>query len=309
MSPALENVSIVNLKSEKNFYGIAINMNNAVLGKKVDVKITDFVSKNDTIGLFANSLDEESVYGEIYFENILIDTAGWSGVTINNYLHIHPLLKFKKVKIINSNDQNRNTEDNPEGWVNGSGFVVARYPSTTSILSIGNVICEDLEVIDTRTPKLINTAFLCFDFNATEVLNVRIINPIRLDAIRNRYKEGVKLIDTNNCFISNIAYFEDLWSYDNPQNIVKSSGTIVRREVNIQNSVPENNTMTLINDSTNGIVIDLDKVTPRLKIYPFDNTNRYLKTTLEGSAMKILRTGGKFYAVNVSGTWENSADY
>lgn len=305
--PYLDNVLIRNLQTSNNGYGITFYMS-GVNSRQGKVKIDSFRSVTDLIGIIGGSLDESSVEGLIEFENVEIIEAGWAGILLKDYIYTHPKLKFRNVCIKNCNATNKNTDDNPTGWTNGGAFSIYRPSSSTKSTPLGNVEVENLEVIDTRTPQLINTAFLCYDAKNILPLNVRLINPIRLDAIYNKYKQNVFVRDENKVLVANLTYFEVLWSKDWPRTIVKSSGTTTRRYVTILNDVAENNTITLINDSTNGITIDLDKVSPRLKIYPFDNTNRYIRTLQEGASMKIVKMDGKFYAIEIVGTWENSVN-
>lgn len=298
----IDNVVIDNVYSEENAYGITINITAKQQEKLNKFKISNVTVKGGSMGIYATSLAENKVEGIIEINNVKCYATTWNGVKIAKYINTHPVLKFKDVYIENNCDNQQS--DNYTGWCNGGGFIVVRNSDATQTAPIGNVIVENLEIVDNRDTMLTSTSFICIDQKNMKPTNVKLINPIRLDSLYNIFMQNVSVKDTNLVCAFNIAYSDTEFSNQYPRGVVYSSGASPHRLVAINSDVVSGNKVVLINDSSKKFYVQLDKFGSSVKIHPFENTHKYLVTSQQGATMTIQKIGNEFYATNVVGTWE-----
>ena len=301
-SPILDNIEISDFISENNVYGVHYYYSTAC-ASSVIMNLKNIYSKNDRVSFVFSTQSgiTNPDTGIINCENIYSENSGYTAFSILNWKDGLADIYLNNVKIVNPNTLNNN--DN----LNGSGLVIIQERSE----QIHNIIIDNLSVIDTRSTKLTVRAYHCAGMSDGKII---LRNPKQLDA-----KTNVKgnfsfteLIDGNCILIDNLNYSESIIDVINLKSRYLTSGYNGNKTIRFQNTgtsfenLGNDTEIQIVNDGTHSVLIDFG-TSNKPRIYPFSNSNRYLKSTDAGATMKIKKINGNWYAISYSGTWTNSA--
>lgn len=309
-SPAIVNLCIVNSTFDSNHYGIYTYLTNAVdTTKDFEVSVSDCLFNESATGLVIQSASDQdnSISGFIRFNNVKFIKDGWTAIRVIDHQSKHPVIDLDNLYIEDCDDKAHETTDNTYGYQNGSGLAFYTNESTKTY---GNINIRNLIVVDTRDTKYINKAFY---IRADIGENINIISPIRLDSLRNYYCYNAFVNDTNNIMVQDYAWWERLYSPSLFFTNYKSQNTSGECRLTLSNSdlakIADGNEITFVNNRDSGTVsIDLgSNIDTRVRVYPFANTNRYIKSTDAGAYIKLKKINGKLYTIASQGTWANAA--
>lgn len=306
----LNNITVEDSKFYNNFYGIYIYTTDALDNThESNVAINDCAIYNSTtVSLIIDNKanNTQTINGVYTINNLQIINGGWSGISVLRHYTTLPMLYLNNVFIDKVNQGNKNIDDNPTGWRDGSGIVVTNDTADTNA---GNIIINNPYIVDSGTIKYINKAIY---IAITQGSGIYVNSPIKLEGLRNSAFFNTIVHDTNEILVDSGTYFS---KNINPNTIctiydfanVSGEAILLLQSENIQ-YIPDGFEITLRNNRSGGSAsrIDLgsDSAT-RTHVYPFANSNRYISTSAQGDTITIKKKGSDWYAVSYVGSWHN----
>lgn len=307
-SPCINNVNIINSEFDYNHYGIYIYTTAAIdTTKDSNINVENCTFTENLTGLVVEHSQNQSevIKGKHTLRNLKFVRDGWTSVRIINHLINATLLELDNLYIEDCDNTAHNTAENTYGSENGSGL--AMYSNETT-KTYGNVIISNIEVIDTRDTKYTNRAIY---INAPNGSNIKVLDPIRLDALHKPSCFNCYVKDSNEIMVENGTWWQRYYAPITYNTVFRSSNITGNSEVIVGQTYLDNtadgNEFIFMNDRDSGTArIDLgNDVDTRIRIYPFANTNRYISTSDAGASIRVKKVGGKLYATEVVGNWAN----
>lgn len=258
------------------------------------------------ISLLAQASFNETVEGRWTFNDFTVVDAGWNGIgIINHYLKL-PHIFMNNITVNNCNQTNKNTDDNQTGYRGGSGISIY---SQDGLYDCGNIVINSPSIINTKDVNYINKPIWIEVTNSNS--NIILNSPIILDGLHANGLWNVLIHDTNDIMETQTAYYEKLITASSiyttfKMGLVSGEAILSFRATDIT-KIADDNEFTVINNRDSGYLrIDLGSdVDTRAKVYPFDNTNRYISTNTPGASMTIKKINGQWFATKMMGTWSN----
>lgn len=314
VNPKLKNVYINNNVFNSNALGIQLYLNDTNIDfNKIEINNNVFNNGTNGINIISYTITKK-INGNITINNNSFINQGWTAFSIINYFEdLFDTLNINNTYILNANNTNKNIDDNVVGWINGSGLVITK---TTSIeKNVGNIVINNLKVIDNRTEKLINKAFCSYNQSSSgSMKNIFLLNPIKLDCLHDTYlnMQGTFIKDINNILNYNESYFQNEINVNNimPLTFSSGSGSNLRSTIlNDDNDKIANNTkLKFINDGNKNMQIKCGS-SSLINVYNLgDVSQRYIRCTTSdvGAYIELQKINGKWIVINKQGEWTRS---
>ena len=310
--PYVNNLNIENTNFLSNYNGMVSYLtDDADISYEMNVNVTNCKFVENTVGNYLIVATDvvNTHLGTYNFQGNRYIRDGKNAIKIENYLASCPELFFDNIYIQDCNNTQHDTNDNWNGWRDGSA--VSMFSTTEPTNNVyGNVTIKNITVVETRQTPYINKSLY---INVPNGENVNIIDPIRLDSLHNVFIKNTRVVDSKGVIVQHTTYWRKEYGPALFFTVCKADGIDGNCEVILSQSnidvCADGNEFIFINDRDSGTVrFDLGQdAGTRVKLYPFDNTNRYIASTDAGACMVVKKVNGKMYATSIVGTWTNVA--
>jgi len=315
-NPIVKNVYINNNLFHNNFKSVDLYLNNS----SVDfdkIIINNNTMKNETtpirISTYTDTINHK-INGDIVLKDNSLINAGYNALTISNfYTEYFDYINIDGLYIRDCNNHYHNTNNNLEGWTNGSGVVILKE-NVTNDLHVGNIIIKNVEVIETRETPYNSKAFISYDTTLTHSMqNIKLINPLKMQCLYpyEFIAQGTEVIDIRNVIYNNDAWYENEFSENNTNPLTFTSnvtGSLRSVILNDNGYISNDTTFTFINDGEKNLQIKCggDSLLPVYNIG--DSSIRYIRCTSSdvGAYLKIKKINGLWIAIEQGGNWTRS---
>jgi len=105
-SDLLQNISFTNVSTNNNVGSGMLFVMNSINDKELDIKVTNYRSYGDLVGIYLRNHPSGTSYGSINFSNIYLERNGRAGVNIADWPATGAKVNFNNISIIDPNTTN-----------------------------------------------------------------------------------------------------------------------------------------------------------------------------------------------------------
>jgi hypothetical protein len=298
----LEDIKIINPITRNN-EGSGITINLAVLSnsaRPVNINVSGHSDDGSFYGLSFNGV-AGSLSGSIVIENPVWRNSKWNGFNSRNYSSTSCPVEIRSPTIINSN-----TIGNTSVYL-GAAMLIYRAANDVGAPNIGNVHIYNPKVHDTRSTKLITSAFVFQDLSEVgPVQNCSLIDPISLTGLDDsKYVAlfgDIAISDRYNKITKDLGPWHLLMTYSSYKKVIHNATATALRTLtlgNVTSEFPEirievraAHEIRIIPDATNNIV----PLAPAL--------GKYISSNVVGSSIVLKKnTANSWFVKEMQGRW------
>jgi hypothetical protein len=298
----LEGIVINNVTTKNNQgAGIVITLNTlSNTDRIVDIIINNHIDDGSYYG-FAMDKVTGKIDGRIVIDKALWKNSIWNGFNATNYGSESCVVELRSPTVINAN-----TRGNTSLYL-ASAFLIYRPVGSTGASNIGNIHIINPVIQDTRSVKLITSAFIFHDLTQVgPVLNCSLIDPKLITGLDESKYLGIygdlALSDLYNKISKDIGEWHYNLTYSTYKRVIHNQSATTHRNLTLAKVIPEFPEVRVEVRTAQTIRImpaASDNILP-LSAIP----GKYISSNTVGSSVVLKKTSNDSWHIKeITGTW------